>query len=610
MASCRTFNSISESASRSIERGIDLDGWKGACLDALSDIKKVAERMGGNSLASAINSIIVDLRDERFYLAVLGSFKRGKSTLINALLGLEVLPTGILPLTSVITRISFGKETQARVFFEDGNSIEISASELESFTTEKGNPNNEKGVTEVQVYVNNELLRQGVVLVDTPGIGSVHVQSTQNTYRFLPKIDAAIFVTGVDPPISNEEINFLSEMCQTVNKVFIVLNKMDLVDERDIPQAIAYTRSVIANFLNTNSLELYPLSSKLALLSFRDRDKLKLSNSGFIEFSNRLKEFLLNERGRVFVQSAIKKGIRNASDLLTLIDLQLKMLQQPINEIQEKMTWLKKEIERVNNRISELDHVIAARCEQAVKKAEAMISSHINEIVPRLLDRISNYVNSEFLKCKKKDLVPRIEKFITESVEQEVRPILNRLELDLQKAIQDITFSLERELEKIHTDFREEVGRIFQVQMPSYQESDFSICKSRVYFDEVRLFDYEGIIPLEIPYVLPKPLYIRVLLKRVSNVVTSEMDKYSGKLRYDYAYRLNEGIRLVKSEIIARMQITLDIMRKAVESIEIMKEKAQFEKNSKFKELAELRASVKEAIDRLNSMSVEIGAGE
>jgi hypothetical protein len=88
------------------------------------------------------------------------------------------------------------------------------------------------------------------------------------------------------------------------------------------------------------------------------------------------------------------------------------------------------------------------------------------------------------------------------------------------------------------------------------------------------------------------------------------MDKYSGKLRYDYAYRLNEGIRLVKSEIIARMQITLDIMRKAVESIEIMKEKAQFEKNSKFKELAELRASVKEAIDRLNSMSVEIGAGE
>ncbi|MEM2944297.1 MAG: dynamin family protein [Methanomassiliicoccales archaeon] len=609
MDSSGAFNGKAHWTLDSARSSMDFNEWKNSCVDVLSLMVKISEHIGGNSLVTSINSIIEDIENERFHLAVLGSFKRGKSTLINALLGSEVLVTGILPLTSVVTKLFYGKETQAKVFFENGESVDIPIDDLGIFTTEKGNPNNEKRVTEVHVYVNNEFLKQGVVLVDTPGIGSVHDGSTSSTYRFLPNIDAGIFVTGVEPPIGNEEIIFLSKMLGIIDKIFIVINKIDLIDENDIAEAIAYSNSVIADRLNRNDLEIYPVSSRLALLAFRDGDEYKLEKSGFKDFAGRLKDFLLNEKGITFARSIMRKALRTSSDLLTSIEIQLKMLQQPIDEVRGKIAWLEQEIEMIQDKISEVDHVILAKCERAERRVEKMISQQIGEKASVLLERIDDYFNNEFCKCSKKESLSKMEEFLTTSIEHEIRPILDCLEEDLQRTVQEIASSLESELEKVINEFRREIGRIFQIEIPDYQKSGFPIRKSRLYFDEVRLLDYESIIPAEIPFVLPKPLYIRTLRKRVSNAVTNEMDKYSGKLRYDYAYRLREGTKLIKSEILNRLQMTLDVMKGAIELVEMFKQKAESEKNSKLQELTGLREAVKEAIERLHFMNSEFNIG-
>lgn len=129
--------------------------------------------------------------------------------MINVLPGSDILLTGILSLTSVVTKISYGKEALERVFLKNGRSIDISIDDIGIFITEKGNPNNEKGRTEAHVYVNNVLLKQWVVLLDTPGMGSLHDGSTSSTYRFLPNVYAGIFVAGGELSIGNEGINFL-----------------------------------------------------------------------------------------------------------------------------------------------------------------------------------------------------------------------------------------------------------------------------------------------------------------------------------------------------------------------------------------------------------------
>lgn len=589
------------------KKNSELMEWKQWCLSALSDIANCAEKMSVNSYVSAINSIKADLEGERFYLAVLGSFKRGKSSLINALLGSEVLPIGILPLTSIVTKISFGKEARAEVFLVNGESKNISIHELAAYVTESGNPCNKKGVAEVRVYVNNEFLEQGVVLVDTPGIGSVHVHNTSSTYGFLPHVDAGIFVIGADPPVSKEEIDFLAEMLRTFDRVFIVLNKIDLISESDLAEAVAYSKSIIASHLKIDEPEIYPLSARFALEFYRSGEEQWLKKSRLTEFIDSLRKFLSNERAVVMVQSAIRKGLRNSSDLLTLINMQVKMLQQSVEEVQEKIDWLEKEMSKIERCKLDLDHVVVGKCEQAVKRAEAIISEKIAEKTPILLEQIDKLLDEASLDGGRRNLTCEMEKSLTALIEREMKPIIDILEEELQKTIQNIAFSSGVELEKTISEFSNGVGRIFQIEMPRHHVAMPSISRSRLYFDEVRLFDYECIIPVKTSYFLPKILFVRELKKRAKEAVIDEMDKCFGKMRYDFARRLSDGVRPVKSEIASRMQMALELMSKAVQLGKNLKDEAQLQRNSQIKELLEIRATVEGAAGRLSYLNSLLG---
>ena len=157
--------------------------------------------------------LIVKLAEDRFTLAVLGQYKRGKSSLMNAIIGREILPTGVLPLTSAITTLKYGPEERL-IISREGSSfpLQLSVDSLSEYVTEKGNPSNQKRILSADVELPVPLLRRGIEFVDTPGVGSAITANTAITYDFLLKCDAAIFVTGVDTPMSSIELSFLSEI--------------------------------------------------------------------------------------------------------------------------------------------------------------------------------------------------------------------------------------------------------------------------------------------------------------------------------------------------------------------------------------------------------------
>jgi ribosome biogenesis GTPase A len=140
------------------------------------------------------------LLDRSFNLVVVGEFKRGKSTLINALLGRDLLPTGVIPLTSVVTVLQFGMDAAASLIFDDGHTETVSFDKLPEFVTERGNPKNVRGVREAHVMLPAPCLMDGIRVIDTPGIGSMHTHNTDLTYRYLPQADAVIFVASADQP--------------------------------------------------------------------------------------------------------------------------------------------------------------------------------------------------------------------------------------------------------------------------------------------------------------------------------------------------------------------------------------------------------------------------
>ena len=226
--------------------GTQVSQTSSAFLSLLRDIQDLFNQLGeeftpeqkrvqelGNRLASA-----------RFHLAVLGQFKRGKSTLLNALIGEELLPSAIVPLTSVPTFLSWGPERLVKVIFLDGRAQECcfesagDASEfLAQYVTESHNPKNHLGVARVEVEHPSPLLQKGVVLIDTPGIGSTFQHNTEATLNFLPQCDAALFLVSADPPITPVEIEFLKAVREKVVRTLFLMNKVDYLSNQEQQQA-------------------------------------------------------------------------------------------------------------------------------------------------------------------------------------------------------------------------------------------------------------------------------------------------------------------------------------------------------------------------------------
>ena len=166
------------------------------CIDSVVAIEGIS--------GSPCDELREKIQNNVFNLIVLGQFKRGKTSLINALLGAEILPTAVVPLTSIATILKYGETLNIKVYFNDGRVIEIEPAGLPDYVTEKGNPKNIKDVLEVIITYLSPYLKDRVRLIDTPGVGSVYEHNTDVAYRYLPKSDAVLFLLSVDQPVSKE----------------------------------------------------------------------------------------------------------------------------------------------------------------------------------------------------------------------------------------------------------------------------------------------------------------------------------------------------------------------------------------------------------------------
>jgi GTP-binding protein EngB required for normal cell division len=208
----------------------------------LEILAALADSYGDDLVRVDVASIIGQAQSNAASVAVLGQFKRGKSSLVNALLGDDALPTGRLPLTGVTTTVSHG-ERGAVVHYLDGREDGADLRDLARFVTEESNPGNRLGVARVDVNLPHALLRD-MVLIDTPGIGSTLVHNTQIAQEASERVDLAIFVTGPEPPITSEEASFLQQVHDLAERVIVVVAKIDLVPDGE-SEILAFTRRVL-----------------------------------------------------------------------------------------------------------------------------------------------------------------------------------------------------------------------------------------------------------------------------------------------------------------------------------------------------------------------------
>lgn len=257
-----------------------------------------AEQRKNEMTVGDCRRLLARLAEDRFNLAMVGQFSRGKSSLMNALLGAEKLPTGILPLTSVITTVAYG-ESERVLLQREGWTFpqEIGLDQLPEYVTQQGNPGNEKTVTLAEIQLPHEMLRLGVHFIDTPGVASAIRANTRTTRQFLPEVDAAILVTSFESPFAETELNFLREVRAHVHTVFIVVNKHDLVPASERAQVVEAIRQELRATFDCD-YAVFTVSARDALRAKQNGSREELEASGLLALESALIAFLKTDKAR------------------------------------------------------------------------------------------------------------------------------------------------------------------------------------------------------------------------------------------------------------------------------------------------------------------------
>jgi len=304
---------------------------------------------------SKLNDLSNRFSKGRFHLAVLGQFKRGKSTLLNALMGEPILPVGVVPLTAVPTFIQFGEDQKIRVRYQDGRSTDefsgASTAErsayLADLVTENGNPQNRHGIADVHVDLQAPILSGGVVLIDTPGIGSTYRHNTTATLNFLQQCDAALFLVSADPPITEVELEFLRQVRKKISRLIFVLNKIDYLDDRELEEAVSFYRRVLAEETGWNSeFPVFCVSARKGVEAKAAEDPRRWHDSGMAQLESFLVDFLAGEKFNALRDAVSRRATDFIEAVLMEAGIVIKALELPRQELEEKIAVFEESLKR------------------------------------------------------------------------------------------------------------------------------------------------------------------------------------------------------------------------------------------------------------------------
>jgi GTPase Era involved in 16S rRNA processing len=281
-------------------------------LRALREVLKECGDPASQDGSESCEELMAKLAEDRFTLAVVGQFKRGKSSLMNAIIGRELLPVGVLPLTSAITILRYGPKERLLIRRADVSlplPQEEPVERLAEFVTESGNPGNCKRVKTATIEAPLPFLRRGLEFVDTPGIGSAIEANTVTTLKFLPECDAALFVTSVESPFTSIELELLGNIRRHVHKIFFVVNKMDLLGANERPEFLDFVRDTIHRQTGVDNVKFFPVSSRRGLAAKQVDDWTGGLESGLNELESALARFLSSEKAAVFLNAVLERAL-------------------------------------------------------------------------------------------------------------------------------------------------------------------------------------------------------------------------------------------------------------------------------------------------------------
>lgn len=337
-----------------------------SCLQKVMEAEKLfaGYEITGSELAR-VRKLRQKIESGHVTVSVIGQFKRGKSALVNRILGENMLPVGIVPVTAVVTMIDYGEESAA-IHFNNGMVKKVEIDRLARYVNEQENCDNRLGVAKVALTCPSDFLKQNLTFVDTPGVGSVHEKNSKEAYGFVKESDAVIFTLSVDSPINQIEIEFLRNAREYAAKFYFAVNKTDLIGDADLKAYLDYCGKFLAELMESESVVIFPVSAK--------------TGEGVEALKSAVLKDLDRESGKILAYSAELKLQDITRSALRNIALYRGALSFTGAEFDKKLEQLREYFRGL--------HDEAAALPQALKANPMVCEAHINDVKNRLSERV------------------------------------------------------------------------------------------------------------------------------------------------------------------------------------------------------------------------------
>ncbi len=252
---------LAQGQSADLEKRLQRLEEAGNDIALVKTLERAINRHGLVEFRPALATIIDRLESQSFEIAVFGRVSSGKSSLLNHIVGQNVLPVGVNPITAVPTRLAYGSEPRATAWFADGKPEQFGIERLGEFVTEQRNPGNIRHVTRIVVELPAPRLEEGIVYVDTPGLGSLATSGAAETKAYLPRCDLGVVLIDAGSTLTQDDLATVQALCDAGIAASVLLSKADLLAPEDRNRARQYVADHIRSDLGYE-LPVHAVSSK------------------------------------------------------------------------------------------------------------------------------------------------------------------------------------------------------------------------------------------------------------------------------------------------------------------------------------------------------------
>lgn len=351
--------------------------WKQITADCLHNLELQLEEMGFQTALQKVASARHGIDDERFQVVVVGEFSRGKSTFLNALMGRKILPSLSRPTTAIRNVLVYNEEPYIRLHYQckDKPARNITEKEFKRLTAPKepykGDIASEKEyehaihelkeINYAEIGYPLALCKEGVTLVDTPGLGDLDANRGAITHKLIPQADVAILVLTAIKALSLSEMSLLKDRLfqNDINKIFLVVNFKDALSENERKRVYEKVVADLNGLIPESNIHFVSAKEQLNLRRSQNGEQLEKlgkpidlwteEETGFALLERDLAQFLQYERGRVKLLTPIRRTHRVLNEILCVdLPMQKNALSRSRVQLEEQVKDFRAKLRNIN----------------------------------------------------------------------------------------------------------------------------------------------------------------------------------------------------------------------------------------------------------------------